>query len=101
MKLGRFELSLSSGKQQVNEMVSNGISLMSMSGFILAYEAMLGNSYANKYITKEQQVRETNLKYRGESLKGICSSTITINGSSRTLNAAHGKCCSKPDMPEI
>ena len=72
LKIGPFTLTLATRKQrrQVNEMVSNGTRLMSMGEVLLAYEALLGNSYANKYITKEQQVRETGLKYRGEAPKG-------------------------------
>lgn len=69
MQIGPFTLSFASRKQ-VNEMISSNVKLASLGDFLLAYDSLLGNSYANKYITKEQQVRETNLKYRGESPKG-------------------------------
>ena len=43
---------------------------MALGDFVLQYEALIGNSYANKYITREQQVAETDRKYRGQSQKG-------------------------------
>ena len=48
-------------------MISNGTWLLLMGEVLLADEALPGNSYGNKDITKEHQVRETGLKYRGQA----------------------------------
>ena len=54
-------------RRQVSEMVSSGTWLLLMGEVLLADEALPGNSYGNNYITKEQQVRETGLKDRGQA----------------------------------
>ncbi len=73
MKLGPYDLTIKRQPKRLREFgtiaIGSGVSMQHLGDLLLQLEAYQSDSN-NKYLTKEMQVSETLLKYRGRAAKG-------------------------------